>query len=405
MSNQENWRKNIALFLSSQTISLLGSMLVQYAITWYITLTTQSGVMMTISIICGFVPTFLISPFAGVWADRYNRKLLIALSDSLIALATLVLAVLYLMGQGAVWMLFAASAVRALGSGIQMPAVGALLPQIVPQTELTKINGLSGSIQSVVSLVSPLLSGALMSVAPIETIFFIDVVTAAIAVGILVVFLRIPLHAKALTREKAGYFSDMAEGIRYIGGHGFLKIIFAYCAVFLVLVAPLAFLPPLQVARSFGDEVWRLTAIEIAFSVGMMLGGIAIASWGGLKNRTHTMIAAALLTAACTIALGLVPVFWIYLAVMGITGLVMPFYNTPFTVMLQEKVEPDYMGRVFSVFTMISTSVMPLAMLVFGPIADYVRIERLLLITGALMLLESLLMTRSRVLIEAGRTE
>lgn len=405
MSNQENWRKNIALFLSSQTISLLGSMLVQYAITWYITLTTQSGVMMTISIICGFVPTFLISPFAGVWADRYNRKLLIALSDSLIALATLVLAVLYLMGQGAVWMLFAASAVRALGSGIQMPAVGALLPQIVPQTELTKINGLSGSIQSVVSLVSPLLSGALMSVAPIETIFFIDVVTAAIAVGILVVFLRIPLHAKALTREKAGYFSDMAEGIRYIGGHGFLKTIFAYCAVFLVLVAPLAFLTPLQVARSFGDEVWRLTAIEIAFSVGMMLGGIAIASWGGLKNRTHTMIAAALLTAACTIVLGLVPVFWIYLAVMGITGLVMPFYNTPFTVMLQEKVEPDYMGRVFSVFTMISTSVMPLAMLVFGPIADYVRIEQLLLITGALMLLESLLMTRSRVLIEAGRTE
>jgi len=70
------WKKNIVLFLSSQTISLFGSSLVQYAMMWYITLTTQSGVMMTIFILCGFVPAFLLSPAAGVWADRYNRKML-----------------------------------------------------------------------------------------------------------------------------------------------------------------------------------------------------------------------------------------------------------------------------------------------------------------------------------------
>lgn len=93
------------LFLSSQTISLFGSMLVQYAITWYITLKTQSGAMMTISIICGFLPTFFFS-FAGVWADRYNRKLLIALSDSLIALSTLILAILFFMGFDSIWLLF-----------------------------------------------------------------------------------------------------------------------------------------------------------------------------------------------------------------------------------------------------------------------------------------------------------
>src|SRR5690554_4174095 len=88
-----NWKKNIILFLTSQTISLFGTSLVQYAIMWHITLTTQSGVMMTIAIICGFLPTFFLSPFAGVWADRFNRKLLIILSDSMIALTTLVLAI------------------------------------------------------------------------------------------------------------------------------------------------------------------------------------------------------------------------------------------------------------------------------------------------------------------------
>ncbi len=65
-----NWKKNIILFLGSQTISLFGSSLVQYAILWYITLNTQSGVMMTLSIVCGFVPTFFLSPIAGVWADQ-----------------------------------------------------------------------------------------------------------------------------------------------------------------------------------------------------------------------------------------------------------------------------------------------------------------------------------------------
>lgn len=89
-----NWKKNIKLFLASQTITLLGSSLVQYAITWHITLKTQSGAMMTISILCGMIPTFFLSPFGGVWADRYSRKLLIILSDSLIAIATLILAIL-----------------------------------------------------------------------------------------------------------------------------------------------------------------------------------------------------------------------------------------------------------------------------------------------------------------------
>ncbi|GJM81963.1 hypothetical protein HMSSN139_44590 [Paenibacillus sp. HMSSN-139] len=122
---KEQWRRNIVLFLSSQTVSLFGSSLVQYAIMWYITLNTKSGIMMTLYIICGFIPTFLLSPVAGVWADRYNRKVLIMLSDGMIALSTLVLALLFLMGYEEAWLLFVMAAIRALGSGVQTPAVGA----------------------------------------------------------------------------------------------------------------------------------------------------------------------------------------------------------------------------------------------------------------------------------------
>src|SRR5690606_37756188 len=158
----EKWRRNIILFLTSQTISLFGSMLVQYAIMWYITLTTESGMMMTVFILCGFLPTFILSPVAGVWADRYNRKRLIMLADSLIAIATLILAILFLMGYDAIWLLFVMAAVRAFGTGIQMPAVGAILPQIVPKDMLTKVNGINGSIQAIIMFVSPLVSAALL---------------------------------------------------------------------------------------------------------------------------------------------------------------------------------------------------------------------------------------------------
>ncbi|HBG22232.1 MAG TPA: MFS transporter [Peptococcaceae bacterium] len=400
--NPKVWQKNVVLFLASQIISLFGSMLVQYAITWYITLETQSGVMMTISIICGILPTFFLSPFAGVWADRYDRKMLIIFADSLIAVSTLVIAILFYLGYDSLWLLFVVSAVRALGAGVQMPAIGAFLSQMVPEDKLTKVNATNSSLQSMVTLLSPMLSGALLTMATIESIFFIDVITAAIAVSILLLFLHVPVHAKAAAKQQVSYFGDMSDGLTYINNHGFIKTLFVFDAVFLILIAPLAFLTPLQVARSFGDDVWRLTAIEVTYSIGMMLGGIIMASWGGFKNKIHTIVFASLAIGTCTFALGIVPFFGTYLFVMGLVGLVLPIFNTPFTVLLQQKVDGDFMGRVFSVLTMISTSLLPLAMLAYGPLADSIKIEWLLIGTGLLMFALSLVMLRNKVLIKAG---
>ncbi|MBA4603365.1 MFS transporter [Thermoactinomyces sp. AMNI-1] len=397
-----NWKKNIIFFLTSQTISLFGSSIVQYAIFWYITLATQSGAMMTIYIICGFIPTFILSPLSGVWADRYNRKLLIILSDAMIALVTLMLAVVFLMGYDAIWLLFVISAVRAVGTGIQTPAVGAVLPQIVPKKMLTKVNGINGSLQSLITLLSPMVSAALLTTASIEMIFFVDVITAVVAILILLVFFHVQVHEKASKKQITSYFNDMKQGLSYIRTHGFLKRFFLFFAIFFVLIAPAAFLTPLQVSRSFGSEVWRLTAIEVAYSVGMILGGGIIASWRGFANKVHTMVFSSLVMGACTFALGTIPVFWIYLLFMAVFGVVMPIFNTPATVLLQEKVEENYLGRIFGVFGMISTSMMPIGMLVFGPIADVIKIEWLLVGTGFLIFVLGIFLGRSKVLLKAG---
>jgi hypothetical protein len=149
-----------------------------------------------------------------------------------------------------------------------------------------------------------------MSFAHLQTIFYVDVVTAVLAIAVLWLGVRVPAHERAQAPSGTSYFHDLKEGLSYIRSHSYVARFFVYCAVFLFMAAPAAFLTPLQVARSFGPEVWRLTAIEIAFFSGMMGAGVGIATWGGFPNRMVTMIFATAVFAVTTVGMGLVPWFW-----------------------------------------------------------------------------------------------
>ncbi|MDL2274431.1 MFS transporter, partial [Oscillospiraceae bacterium OttesenSCG-928-G22] len=348
---QYNWKKNTAVFLTSQAISIFGSSLVQYAISWHIMLTTKSGVYTTLAIVCGFVPMLLLSPFAGVWADRYSRKRLIILSDGGIALVTLILAILFLAGYDSIWLMLAVLAIRGVGTAIQNPCVNAILPDVVPTEQLTRVNGIYGSLTSFINLLSPMLGGVLLGVWPIEYIFFIDVCTAAIAIAVMLTSFSLPRQEREGAPGKTDYFREMKEGFTYILQTKFLRTLLLIVIVFCFFAAPLAFLTPLQVARNYGDDVWRLSAIEVAFSMGMVLGGLLISAWGGMKNRVHTMTLSCLCMAAGSAALGFSMGFWPYVAVMAFVGLTMPLFNTPSMVILQERIDPGVIGRVFSVMT------------------------------------------------------
>ena len=399
----QNWKKTVTWFLAGQVVSLFGSSLVQYALMWSVTLRSQSGSMMTIAILCGFLPMFFLAPFAGVWADRFPRKRLMILADGGIAVSTLILAVFVFLGHDDLWLIFVFMAVRALGSAVHSPAISAVLPQIVPTEELTRVTGINSSIQAAVLLVSPMVSGALLTFASLQVILLIDVITAAAAIAILLLYIPIPVHQKAQEKQKVSYFTDMKDGFAYIAGHRFIKFFFAYCLSFMLMAAPVAFLTPLQVTRSFGDDYWRLMAIEIAFSLGMMIGGALIAAKGGFRNRMHTMGAATFAIGLCTAAMGLVSNFVVYLFFMLIAGFTMPCFNTPSSVILQEKVDGDYLGRIFSVMGMIGSVGMPASMLVFGPLADTVPIETLLIITGIAMAVIAVISLMSKTLLEAGK--
>jgi DHA3 family macrolide efflux protein-like MFS transporter len=256
--------------------------------------------------------------------------------------------------------------------------------------------------------VAPMISAALMSFASLESLFFLDVITAGIGIAILFFFVKVPKFETAETvndehRKGVDYFRDLKEGLQYIRKHGYILRLVILAAAFSFLSSPASFLTPLQVARKFGEEIWRLSFMEIVFSVGMMLGGVLIGIWGGFKNKIYTMAFACFLFGIEAFVLGIVPNFWIYAAISGAAGLTVPFYNTPSMVLLQTKVEPAFMGRVMSVFTMMGSIMLPVGMMLFGPLADIMSIDYLMIGTGILLFLLGIPFLTSKQLREAGK--
>ncbi|MDR1422179.1 MAG: MFS transporter [Coriobacteriales bacterium] len=432
------WRRTIVLFLAGQAITLFGTAITGYAISWYVTLQTQSGVMLMLFTVALTVPMALASPVGGVWADRYNRKYLINLVDAIIALVTLVMALFFSAGIEWLGLLFICMVVRSFGQGIQMPTVTAVLPDIVPADQLVRINGFNSSIQSLVTFASPMVAAALLSFFPIQILMYVDVVTAALGIAIVFLFVQthrgwrrksvsteqsqLPVEAPGVSGDsqsakpaieapgvpshdqtvRPGFFSDFKAGLRYMAGHRFMVAFLIMSITFNVLATPAALLAPLQVVRDFGADAWRLGAIEVVFSVGMMIGGVAIGVWGGFRNRASTMALATLGFGLGTVGLGLLGNFWVYLACMAFVGSVMPVFSAPMMGILQERIVPDFMGRVFSVFMMVGSLAMPIGMLFFGPLADLISIDLLLIATGAGIALLSLYLVGNRSIHEAG---
>jgi MFS transporter, DHA3 family, macrolide efflux protein len=399
-ADKPRWRRDATIFLGGQTVSLFGSMLVQYAIMWHLTLETKSGSVLALATVFGFGPQAVVSIFGGVWADRLNRKVLIIAADATIAVTTLALALLMLGGSDDLWLIYAALAIRSIGAGIQMPAVTSLLPQLVPTSKLMRVNGINGSIQSGMTLLAPAVAAAVYASSSIVAIFFVDVVTAVIGIGLLAL---IPVTKVVRTDlaegEKVGYFDDLVGGLRYLRGHAFVRwVLGLYAVVFLLIVAP-SYLTPLMVVRTFGEEVWKLTANELAFSIGMILGGVLLATWGGFKNRIAMIVGSTFVFGGLSIGLGLSTNMWVFFAFMFLVGLAVPFFSTTSMTVLQETVEPDRQGRVFGFVGIVMAVSMPLGMLVFGPLADRFSVESLLVASGALMFV----VVAVAVLVPSGR--
>lgn len=392
------WKNRAVLFLTGQTVTMFGSFLVQYAIMWHLTLTTKSGVVLALAAVFGFLPQAVVSIFAGVWADRVNRKVMIMVSDSVIALATLGLAFLMLSGISDLWLIYLVMAVRSIGAGVQMPAVSAMLPQIVPADKLMSINGINSSIQSALGLLAPVAAAAVYSNLSLVPIFFIDVATALVGISMLAL-IPVPTLERALDEAKPSYFADLKDGINYIFSHDLVRWVMAiFAVVFLLTVAP-SNLSPLMIARNFGTEVWKLTVLEVSFSLGMAVGGALMAIFAKKVKRISMIIGTSIFFGVLAVALGFTTNLILYFVLFFIIGLAVPSFFTSAMTLLQETVEPERQGRVFGFVGIVIAVAMPLGMSVLGPLADIFPVENLMVATGILMII----VATAAVLLPSGR--
>ncbi|MCI9978396.1 MFS transporter [Clostridioides difficile] len=404
-NTNSTWKKKVITFLASQYISLFGSSLVQMALIWYVTLQTSSGIWITILTVCSFIPQMIISFFAGVWADYYNRKVLIIVSDSIIAISTVVLILFMMSSTGTKNEMIAiaiVSVIRSLGSGVQTPAVSAMIPQLVPEEHLMRFNGINGSLQSIVQFIVPIVAATILSFGnKINQILLIDIFTAIIAI-VLLIFIKIPKHNIPKQVEKVSFFTDMVSGIKYCFSNKFIrKILFTYSA-FMLLCVPSGFLIGLLIERTFGKGYMYLSIIEMIGFLGMVLGGLVIGIFGGFKNRNKTFFLAILSYAIFSIILGLVTHAWQFFIFMFFTNFSIPIIQASAMTMLQEHVEPQMQGRVLSLPIIIYTGFIPLGMMVFGPMADILSINTLIIIAGIMLLFFALSIPYSKQFYNQG---
>jgi DHA3 family macrolide efflux protein-like MFS transporter len=232
----------------------------------------------------------------------------------------------------------------------------------------------------------------------IVAIFFIDVVTAVIGVGLLV-SISVPSLARVLSDEKPSYFADLKDGLNYIFTHDLVRwvmVVFAF--VFLLAVAP-SNLSPLFIARNFGTEVWKLTVAEVTFSVGTAIGGALLALFANKVNRIGMMIGMSIFFGVLTVGMGFSTNLFVFCILFFVIGLAVPSFYTSAMTMLQETVEPERQGRVFGFVGIVIALAMPVGMAVLGPLADIIPIEQLFIACGIIMVV----VASAAVLLPSGR--
>lgn len=388
---QKNWKKTFYTIWVGQAFSQLSSSILQFAIVWYLTDKTKSGLVLALAMLVGYLPQGLLGPFIGVYIDRWNRKLIMIVSDLVIAGVSLFLAIAALGNNPNVGLILFVMLLRAIGTAFHTPTLQAVTPQLVPKEELTKCAGYTQSLQSVSQILSPALAGIMYSAWNLSAIILLDVLGAVIATAFLAVC-KIPKHEGLGNTEKVHVVREAMDGWRIICTQKGIKYLVLVTSLYTIAMMPVSALFPLMSMGRFGGTSTHASIVEIVFSLGFFVGAMILGKWGGTKNKVYTIILSYFIMAFCLFGSGLLPengylVFCFFAWLMGVSG---PFYWGMYTPLLQSKFEERYMGRVISITSSLRLITGPLALVISGVFADYFGEENWFLVAGMIVTVAAL---------------
>ena len=391
-SIQDNkpWKTSFFTIWGGQALSLLGSQLVQFALIWHLTIKTGSATVLATASLVGMLPGVILGPFVGTLVDRWNRRIIMLLADSLIALATIALAVLFALDAMQIWQIYAVMFIRSLAGSFHGNAMSASTSLMVPVENLTRIQGINQMLTGGLNVVAAPLGALLLDVLPIQGILAIDVVTALFAI-LPLCFIAIPqperiAQKKLRPESQTTVWQDFGAGLRYLlGWPGLLIISLMAVGINFVLTPGFALLP-LMVKDNFGGNAIQLGWLESAMGIGIIIGGGLLGVWGGFKRKILTSLIGlmGIGIGALIIALAPSPAFFLVVSGVLLIGLMLPITNGPIFAAIQLTVEPDMQARILSLIMSVSMGMTPIGLLVAGPAADSFGIQAWFLIAGLL---------------------
>ncbi|RJQ41620.1 MAG: MFS transporter [Anaerolineaceae bacterium] len=391
MKLEENWKRPFFPFWASQMLSLLGSSLVQFSLVWWLTKETGSATVLAMASMFALIPEIVIQPFAGAITDRINRKKVIILSDAAIALATLVLGVFFFLDHVEIWYIYVIMMIRGIGSAFHYPAEQASVSLMVPKDQLARIAGLNQAAKGVINIVAAPMGALVMDLIGVEGSLLIDVVTAILAIGI-VSFTFIP-RQQQLAKKDGTWFGvvmhDMKEGFQYLIGWKGLMVITVMALIFKIALSPAFSLIPLLVSSHFLGDAAKYSMVEVAAGIGIIGGGSILGMWGGFKKKVYTMLMGGIGVGLGMILLGSIPQdgFFFSLPTMFLIGFMIPMVDGSLMAIMQEKIDNEYQGRVFTMFGSILYLSTPVGLAIAGPVSDALGVQFWFILAGVLVIL------------------
>jgi DHA3 family macrolide efflux protein-like MFS transporter len=389
MYRSEDWQVPFFTIWIGQAFSLVGSRVAQFALVWWITDTTGSATALATASLVAVIPEIALGPIAGAYVDRLSRRTVMILADSLVALASLWLALMFWMGSIEIWHIYVLMVVRSIGGSFHWPAMQASTSLMVPKAQLTRVAGLNQTLYGVLNIIGPPLGAALMAFIPLHSVMLVDVGTAALAI-VPLFFVFIPQPQRAPPSEwderKTSIWDDIRAGLDYIWGWpGIVALIIMAMAVKFAL-APASALLPLLVRSRFNGDASQLGLLEAIVGIGIVVGGVLLSVWGGFRRKIYTILMGFIVFSLSFVSLGLTPSdrFLIALGSSFVIGFVIPMIDGPFLAIFQSTVAPDIQGRVFTLVGSLLSLTSPLGLVIAGPISDWLGLQIFYLAAGAL---------------------
>lgn len=394
------WRWRYWSIFGGQALSLIGSAMTQFVLIWWITDTTGDlGALATAGLVA-LLPQALLGPIGGTFADRYSRRMLMIVADTVSAVCILVLIALFASGQIALWHVYAAMFVRSAAAAFQMPASSASTAMLVPAGFLPRAAGLNQTMIGIVTIAAAPFGALAISVMPVGMALWIDVATALIGIAPLLLF-AIPQH-RTPWNPSTSLWSEFREGIRIVWQSPGLLRIYALLTAVILVVMPTFTLLPLLVKEHFGGGPVQVAVLESLGGAGMILGGLIVAAI--VPKRIVRWILWGFALSCATLALtALMPpaLFWLATIFWALSGTTFILGDAPFTALIQSTVPNRFQGRVLSLLNTLMGLAAPVGLLAAAPLGEAIGVRWLFVLLGGLGTLICLLAFQSPTLRKA----